>query len=58
MKVEEIFPREGISIKKAKRIRAEAKKKSKKNNPDDETERAGWSVDPHQGYYNELRMTR
>ena len=58
MKIEELFPKEGENVSKAKRICAKAKGKAKKNNPGETEERAGWGVDPHQGYFNSLRMTR
>lgn len=56
MKIEELFPKEGINTKKAKSIRASLKKKSKAGNPGENEERGGWNVDPHQGTYNTLRM--
>lgn len=58
MKIEELFPKEGKNFSKAKKIRAQLKDKAKKNNPGETEERAGWGVDPHQGYFNDLRMGR
>lgn len=56
MKVEEIFPKTGINMKRAKKIRAKLKDKAKKNNPGENEHRGGWGADPHQGSYNSLRM--
>jgi hypothetical protein len=56
MKIDELFPREGKNTKKAKRIRVALKDKAKANNPGETEDRGGWSVDPHQGTYNTLRM--
>jgi len=58
MKIEELFPKEGTNTKKAKKIRANLKSKSKENNPGENQERGGWAVDPHQGHFDSLRMTR
>jgi len=37
------------NVKKAKKIRILAKDKAKKNNPEEDEDRAGWGADPHQG---------
>lgn len=58
MKIEDLFPKQGANTKKAKRIVAHAKEKSKTNNPGENEPRGGWGVDPHQGSYNSLRMSR
>jgi len=58
MKIEDIFPKEGKNLIAAKKIRYKMKGKAKKNNPGDGEDRGGWDVDPHQGYFNSLRMTR
>ena len=48
------------NLKKAKKIQILAKDMAKKNNPCNAEDRAGWSVDPHQGASggNNPRMSR
>jgi len=56
MKVAELFLNKNTNRDKAKKIRARLKDKAKMNNPGEPEIRGGWSVDPHQGSYNTLRM--
>jgi len=58
MKIEELFPKTGENMKKAKALRVAAKRKSEENNPTGTEDRAGWSVDSHQGGFDRMRMTR
>jgi hypothetical protein len=58
MKFEELKLNDGKNVKLAKRIRALAKDKAKKQNPEESPERGGWYVDPHQGVPNNPRITR
>lgn len=56
MKIEELFPKEGKNMRKAKKIRMIQKDKAKSNNPGDGTGRAGWAADPYQGTFDRMRM--
>lgn len=56
MKIEEIFPREGANIKRAKKIRARRKEKAKSNNPGEEESNTGWAANPYQGTFDRMRM--
>jgi len=58
MKVEDLFPKEGRNLKKAKRLIAALRKKAKDSNPEETEDRAGWNAGPHQGHFDSLRMTR
>jgi len=58
MKIEEIFPKNGANLNFAKKIRTIQKDKAKKNNPGGNDPQGGWNIDPHQGSFNRLRMSR
>lgn len=57
MKVEEIISKFSENdIRKL--VRAKLKAKSKRNNPIKAQPSIGWGVDPHQGTFDRLRMSR
>lgn len=58
MKYKDLFPDKNSNYSKAKRISAMAKDKAKKSNPGETEDRGGWAVDPHQGTFDRMRMTR
>ncbi len=56
MKIEELFPKEGKNLKKAKKIRRRKLSKAKDNNPELGVDRADWGETPYQGTFDRMRM--